>query len=275
MCENVAILTKTKQDGIEWPRERKSQFLWTFFQNKGHHKGSFLCLWKASHTLLIIIVHSSRMSQIVDQRLFELVQLVSLSRSFDNESRRSFSFRSTRQSPGPSSRHPSRQIVAFTASLCGRLVIFAAADLSSEAGEGHSNNGNEVQTVEARPFIGAALLSKSQDSSPTSLTTTATTTTTANCDSNRELVEAEVLWLPWFQDTKYRPTCLTLSPESDFCLIGCENGSLFIISTKTLCPGFDATRLERDLNHKEWTNKKTHRVFPIDSSLETKGKKLI
>ena len=217
------------------------------------------------------------MSQIVDQRLFELVELVSLSRSFENESRRSFSFRPPRQSPGPSSRHPSRQIVSFAASPCGRLVVFAAADLSSEAGEGHCNNGSEVPTSETRPFISAALLSKSQESSPTSLATatTTTTTTSANCDSNRELVEAEVLWLPWFQDTKYRPSCLTLSPDSDFCLIGCENGSLFIISTKTLCPGFDATRLERDLNHKDWTNKKTHRVFPIDSSLETKGKKMI
>jgi hypothetical protein len=173
-----------------------------------------------------------------------------VSSSNENESRRRFSLRSTtRTSPPPLARSQSRQIVSFDASPCGRLIIFAAGCFS-EAGEA---------TPENRPFIGAALLSKCDS------------VATTNCDSTiRESGEAEVQYTNWFQDTKYRPTCLTLSPESDFCLIGCENGSLFIISTKTLCPAFDA-KPERDLNHKDWSNKRTHKVYPIGNCAETKA----
>ena len=207
------------------------------------------------------------MSQIVDQRLFELVQLVSVSGSspIEIESRRRCSLRSSsRQSPGLLTRAQARQIVSFAASPCGRLVVFAASSLASETGDGHSNGHSESAYSDTRPFIGAALLTKADESRVQA----------SNCDPNKigsqEAIEVDVQWLPWFQDVSYRPSCATLSPECDFCLIGCENGSVFIISTKTLCPGFDP-KLEKDLNHKDWSNKRTHRVFPLGTGAELKG----
>ena len=213
------------------------------------NKGSFLCVKEEAllplHTL-------TRMSQIVDQRLFELIQLVSVSTSsLENEPRRRFSLRTT-ETDHLLSRCQSRQIVSFSASPCGRLVVFAAASLSETGPDSPEN----------RPFIGAVLLSSNPESSLLPLST--------NCDSIRESVEAEVQWLPWFQDSKYRPTCLTLSPESDFCLIGCENGSLFILSTKTLCPAGFEPRTDKDSNHRDWSNKRTHKIYPIDFS-DSKG----
>ena len=194
------------------------------------------------------------MSQIVDQRLFELIQLVSVSTSsIENEPRR----RSARS-------QQSRQIVSFAASPCGRLVIFAAAN-PAESGEGLGGGTNDSSS-DNRPCLGSILLSKCDESSSLLLPPA------TNCDSTHESVETDVQWLPWYQDTKYRPTCLTLSPESDFCLIGCENGSLFILSTKTLCPGFEP-RTDKDSNHRDWSNKRTHKIYPIDfSAAETKGK---
>ena len=200
------------------------------------------------------------MSQIVDQRLFELVQLAGVSGSMTGESRRRLSLRtSARFSPAAAAtRTQGRQIVSFTASPCGRLVVFAAASLAETC------EAPSPDSADTRPFLASVLLSKSEEPGPTAATVN------SNCDSSSELVNFEVQWLPWFQDPKLRPTCLTLSPDSDFCLIGCENGSLFIVSIKTLCPGFEP-RTDRDLSHKDWSAKRTHKVYPVDHCPETSG----
>ena len=214
-----------------------------------------LCALRGLHTLSFI-----NMSQIVDQRLFEIVKLVGVSNFAGNEQRRRLSLRSfSRYSPAPISRFQSRKIVSFSSSPCGRLVVLAAA-CSSETGEPNPD------TAENRPFLASVLLSKSEDCN-----TAAAGVSISYCDFNNELIDFDVQWLPWFQDTKLKPTCLTLNPECDFCLIGCENGSFFIISTKTLCPGFEL-RTDKDSSHKDWSTKRAHKVYPIDHSPEIKGK---
>jgi hypothetical protein len=196
------------------------------------------------------------MSQVVDQRLFELVQVVSVSNSTGGESRRRFSIRSsTRQSPAAAARAQSRQIVSFASTPCGRLVVFAAA--------GQAETG-EASCPESRPFIASVLFSKTEDSAAQLISAA------ASAGQTSEHLNSEVHWLPWFQDTKLKPTCLTISPESDFILIGCVNGSLYILSVKSLCSGFDS-RLEKEQCHKDWPTRRTLKVFPVDNSSDSKG----
>jgi len=184
------------------------------------------------------------MSRIVDTRLFELVQIVNVSSSIDpGEGKKACEDES---SSSPKTRH----IVSFAGSSCGRLIIFVAST-SSEVCE------SPVDPKD-RAFLGAI-------------------TFTAEDDLRRKLAVSDidpfkfdVHWLPWFQDANFRPCCVTLSPESDHCLLGCENGSLFVIPIKVLCPKFELKSV-KDPVFKDWPSRRIHKVFPVDSNLESKG----
>jgi len=194
------------------------------------------------------------MSQIVDQRLFELVQLVNVSNSHENEPRkRSSSQKLSKLAQQLSSKPPSRQIVSFSASPCGKFVLFVAAPPHDSC--------ESVCEPEQRPFIGAICLSKLDCITPL----------VENNDlEENESFTFEFQWLPWFRETSYRPSCMALSPESDFCLIGCENGNLFLFPSKVVCPSFHL-KVDKESSVRDWPNKRTHKIFPIDSSTETKG----
>ena len=57
-------------------------------------------------------------------------------------------------------------------------------------------------------------------------------------------------WVPWFDDSDLNLTCLAFSPSDDFCLLGCQNGTLLVAATQTLCPQFEPHGEERDPNYR-------------------------
>jgi hypothetical protein len=191
------------------------------------------------------------MSRIVDPRLFELVQIVNVSSTRgDNDGNKRQSYGGEDESDQSSARAKTRQIVSFASSPCGRMVVFVAST-SADVCESPVDPRD-------RAFLGAIAI-------------------TVEDDLRRKLAVSDVdpfkfdvHWIPWFQDANFKPSCVTLSPECDHCLVGCENGSLFVIPTKVLCPKFEL-RTTKDPVFKDWPSRRVHKVFPVDSNPESKG----
>ena len=126
-------------------------------------------------------------------------------------------------------------ICSFDVTVCGRAVVFIS-DTSADSSE--TNNGS--------PCLGSVLLSTATNASDATegLCTALASSTPLSVSGFR---------IPWFGEADLRPRCLKLSPEGDFCLIGTENGCLFVLNSKSLIPDFEPQ--DRDVNHREWAKR--------------------
>lgn len=66
--------------------------------------------------------------------------------------------------------------------------------------------------------------------------------------------------IPWFEADDLQAQCTAFSPTEDFIVVATKDGSLFVLTTCQILPGWENPTKERDPNYREWASKPMNRI---------------